>query len=288
VSAAPTTNDRLSARFTKLRAEGRAGLVTFVTASDPDFETSLAIVKGLPKAGADVIELGMPFTDPMADGPAIQAAGLRALKAGGSMTRTLDLVRRFRNGDNETPVVLMGYFNPIYRYGIARFVEDTRAAGADGLIVVDLPPEEDDELRGPAAAAGLHLVRLATPTTDALRLPKVLAHSSGFLYYVAVAGITGTKSADAADIERAVARIRASATLPIAVGFGIRTADQAAAIARFADAAVVGTAVVSTIADNLDGAGAPRQNLVDKVLAFVGDLARGVRRARAPQSQAAS
>jgi tryptophan synthase alpha chain len=280
--------DRLAARFAKLRAEARAGLVTFVTASDPDFQTSLAIVQGLPKVGADVIELGMPFTDPMADGPAIQAASLRALKAGGAMKKTLELVRRFRDGDGETPIVLMGYFNPIYRYGIGAFVKDAHAAGADGLIVVDLPPEEDAELREPARAAGLHMIRLATPTTDAERLPKVLAHSSGFLYYVAIAGITGTKSADAAEIERAIARIRASTKLPIAVGFGIRTPEQAADIGRFADAAVVGTAVVSKIADGLDSHGAPGPRLVETVLTFVGDLARGVRRARSPQSQAAS
>jgi tryptophan synthase alpha chain len=287
MSADRPNPDRLIARFGKLRAEDRAGLVTFVTASDPDFETSLAIVRGLPNAGADVIELGMPFTDPMADGPAIQAAGLRALKAGGSMLRTLDLVRRFRDGDSETPIVLMGYYNPIHHYGVERFVKDARAAGADGLIVVDLPPEEDRELREPAQAAGLHLVRLATPTTDAVRLPKVLAQSSGFLYYVAVAGITGTKSADAADTERAVTRIRASTKLPIAVGFGIRTPEQAADVGRFADAAVVGTALVATVAAHLDSHGAPRPGLVDKVLAFAADLARGVRAARAPRSQAA-
>jgi tryptophan synthase alpha chain len=284
-TAAPI--DRLSARFAKLGADGRAGLVTFVTAGDPDFDTSLAIVQGLPKAGADVIELGMPFTDPMADGPAIQAAGLRALRAGASTARTLDLVRRFRKADSETPIVLMGYYNPIHHYGVDRFVVDARAAGADGLIIVDLPPEEDRELREPAQAAGLHLIRLATPTTDARRLPKVLAHSSGFLYYVAVAGITGTKSADAADIERAVTRIRAATKLPIAVGFGIRTPEQAADIGRFADAAVVGTALVATVAANLDSAGAPRPGLVDKVLAFAADLSSGLRKARASRSQAA-
>jgi tryptophan synthase alpha chain len=278
--------DRIAARFAKLRAEGRAGLVTFVTAGDPDFETSLAIVKGLPKAGADVIELGMPFTDPMADGPAIQAAGLRALKAGASTKRTLDLVRRFRESDGETPIVLMGYYNPIYHHGVDTFVADARAAGADGLIIVDLPPEEDRELREPADAAGLHLIRLATPTTDARRLPKVLAHSSGFLYYVAVAGITGTKSADAADTERAIARIRAATKLPIAVGFGIRTPEQAADVGRFADAAVVGTALVATVAANLDSDGAPRPGLVDKVLAFAADLSRGVRGARATRQAA--
>ncbi|MGE5539186.1 MAG: tryptophan synthase subunit alpha [Gemmatimonas sp.] len=280
MSAPGPKADRIAARFAKLRADGRAGFVTFVTAGDPDFDTSLAIVRGLPKAGADIIELGMPFTDPMADGPAIQAGGLRALKAGGSCKRTLELVKRFREGDDDTPIVLMGYYNPIHHYGVERFVADARAAGADGLIIVDLPPEEDAELRGPAEAAGLHLVRLAAPTTDAVRLPKVLAHSSGFLYYVAIAGITGTKSADAADIERAVTRIRASTKLPIAVGFGIRTAQQAADIARFADAAVVGSALVSTIAANLDSAGKPMPGLVDKVLAFAADLARGVRSAR--------
>jgi tryptophan synthase alpha chain len=274
------SSDRLSTRFAKLKAEGRAGLITFVTACDPDFDTSLAIVKGLPKSGADVIELGMPFTDPMADGPAIQAAGLRALKAGGSMIRTLELTRKFREVDSETPIVLMGYFNPIHHYGIERFCKDAQGAGADGLIIVDLPPEEDAELRPSATAAGLHMIRLATPTTDAVRLPKVLANSSGFLYYVAVAGITGTKSAEASDIERAITRIRASTKLPLAVGFGIRTPEQAAAMARFADAAVVGSALVSTVADNLDAAGRPRAGLVDKVLTFTADLARGVRSAR--------
>jgi tryptophan synthase alpha chain len=272
--------DRLTTRFAKLKSEGRAGLVTFVTAGDPDFDTSLAIVKGLPKSGADIIELGMPFTDPMADGPAIQAAGLRALKSGGSTIRTLELTKKFRETDTETPIVLMGYFNPIHHYGIDRFCSDARAAGADGMIIVDLPPEEDRELRGPAEAVGLHMIRLATPTTDAARLPKVLAHSSGFLYYVAVAGITGTKSAKAADTEHAITRIRASTKLPIAVGFGIRTPEQAAEISRFADAAVVGSALVSTVADNLDADGKPRAGLVDKVLTFTADLARGVRSAR--------
>ena len=279
--------DRLTTRFAKLRAENRAGLITFVTAGDPDFDTSLAIVKGLPKAGADVIELGMPFTDPMADGPAIQAAGLRALKAGGSTKKTLELTRRFRETDSETPIVLMGYFNPIHHYGVERFATDARAAGADGLIIVDLPPEEDRELREPAQAAGLHMIRLATPTTDAARLPKVLANSSGFLYYVAIAGITGTKSANAADTERAIAHIRAATKLPIAIGFGIRTPEQAAEIARFADAAVVGSALVSTVAANLDANGAPRPGLVDKILAFTTDLACGVRSARVARSQAA-
>jgi tryptophan synthase alpha chain len=279
-AAAGSGPDRIAARFARLQSEGRAGFVTFVTAGDPDFDTSLAIVRGLPKSGADIIELGMPFTDPMADGPAIQAGGLRALKAGANSHRTLELIRRFREGDADTPIVLMGYYNTVHHYGVERFVADARAAGADGLIIVDLPPEEDAELRGPAESAGLHLVRLAAPTTDAQRLPKVLSHSSGFLYYVAIAGITGTKSADAADIERAVARIRAATKLPIAVGFGIRTAEQAADIARFADAAVVGSALVSSIAANLDSAGKPLPGLTDKVLTFAADLARGVRSAR--------
>ena len=278
---------RIERRFTALKEEGRAALVTFIMAGDPDFNTSLAIVKGLPKAGADVIELGMPFTDPMADGPAIQAAGLRALKAGGSTKRTLELTRRFREGDPETPIVLMGYFNPIYHYGVERFVTDARAAGADGLIIVDLPPEEDRELREPAQAAGLHMIRLATPTTDAARLPKVLANSSGFLYYVAIAGITGTKSANAADTERAIAHIRAATKLPIAIGFGIRTPEQASEIGRFADAAVVGSALVSTAAANLDANGAPHPGLVEKILAFTTDLARGVHSARTARSTAA-
>ncbi|MCZ6483987.1 MAG: tryptophan synthase subunit alpha, partial [Alphaproteobacteria bacterium] len=241
--------DRIAERFAGLRAEGRAGFVTFVTAGDPDFETSLAIVKGLPAAGADLIELGMPFSDPMADGPAIQASSQRALKAGGSLKRTLELVGAFRDGDDGTPVVLMGYYNPIYIYGVERFIDDALAAGVDGLIVVDLPPEEDEELCLPALEAGLHFIRLATPTTDEKRLPKVLTNTSGFIYFVSITGITGTKSVDSEAVAGAVSRLRESTGLPIAVGFGIKTPEQAAAIARVADAAVVGSALVNRIAE---------------------------------------
>lgn len=238
------TKDRLSARFAALKEEGRAGLVTFITAGDPDPKTSLEILKGLPKAGADLIELGMPFTDPMADGPAIQASSLRALKGGADMNKTLDLVRRFRESDSATPIVLMGYYNPIYIYGVTRFLADCLSAGVDGLIVVDLPPEEDDELCIPALNAGLHFIRLATPTTDEKRLPAVLAHTSGFIYYVSITGITGAASADDSAVAAAVARLRAKTTLPVAVGFGIKTPAQAAAIAQVADASVVGSALV--------------------------------------------
>jgi tryptophan synthase alpha chain len=278
---AATATGRLDRRFELLRAEGRGGLVTFITAGDPDPETGFEILKGLPEAGADVIELGIAFTDPMADGPAIQAAGLRALKAGISLARTLDLVRRFRQGDDETPIVLMGYYNPIYSYGIDRFLADAKDAGVDGLIIVDLPPEEDEELCLPALRAGLNFIRLATPTTDDERLPAVLANTNGFVYYVSITGITGTASAANADITAAVERLRRHTDLPIAVGFGIKTPDQAAAVAAVADAAVVGSAIVSRIADNLDAEGRPKPGLVDDVLGMVRGLAEGVRSARA-------
>lgn len=272
---------RIDTRFAALKTQGRAGLVCFITAGDPDPETSFAILSGLPAAGADVIELGMPFTDPMADGPAIQAAGLRALDAGMTLVKTLDLVRRFRQGERDTPIVLMGYFNPIHRYGVDRFVADAKAAGVDGLIIVDLPPEEDTYLCAPARAAGLDFIRLATPTTDDRRLPAVLANSSGFLYYVSVAGITGTKAPDVGQVEAAVARIRRSTALPIAVGFGIRTPAQAAGIARFANAAVVGTALVDTIAKaKADGGDAAAA-----VHGLVRDLAHGVRQVRVEAAQ---
>lgn len=271
---------RIARRFAACQAAGRAGLVTFITAGDPDPQTSFALLAGLPGAGADLIELGMPFTDPMADGPAIQAAGLRALKAGATLRRTLDLVRRFRAGDAETPVILMGYYNPIHRYGVAAFLADARAAGVDGLIVVDLPPEEDEELRLPAVEAGISLIRLAAPTTDDARLQVVLTHSSGFVYYVSITGITGTASAAEEAIAAAVARLRRRTTLPIAVGFGIRTPAQAAAVARVADAVVVGSAIVSRIAANLDESGAPRPGLVADVLGLVRELAEGVHGAR--------
>jgi tryptophan synthase alpha chain len=266
---------RIAARFADLAAQGRAGLVTFVTAADPDIETSLRILEGLPEAGADVIELGMPFTDPMADGPAIQAASRRALAAGGSIDATLSLVRRFREGDDTTPVVLMGYYNPIYHRGVAPFLTEAIAAGVDGLIVVDLPPEEDDELCVPAREAGLDFIRLATPTTDDARLPAVLENTAGFLYYVAIAGITGTRSAAGEDVGRAVTRLKAATALPVAVGFGVRTPEQAAEIARVADGVVVGSAIVETIADAAPGTAAAAAH------AFVATLADGVRKARA-------
>jgi tryptophan synthase alpha chain len=266
---------RIAARFNDLAAKNRAALVTFVTAGDPDPETSFRILKGLPEAGADVIELGMPFTDPMADGPAIQAASRRALAAGVTMETTLDLVRRFREHDDATPIVLMGYYNPIYHRTVERFLKEATAAGVDGLIVVDLPPEEDDELCVPARAAGLDFIRLATPTTDEKRLPAVLANTAGFLYYVAIAGITGTRSAAADDVDRAVARLKGATTLPVAVGFGVKTAEQAAEIARVADGVVVGSAIVETIADAAPGTAAAAAH------AFVATLADGVRKARA-------
>ncbi|MCH9049957.1 MAG: tryptophan synthase subunit alpha [Proteobacteria bacterium] len=272
--------DRISERFAGLRAEGRAGFVTFVTAGDPDFETSLAIVNGLPAAGADLIELGMPFSDPMADGPAIQASSQRALKAGGSLKRTLELVSAFREGDEATPVVLMGYYNPIYIYGVRRFIDDALEAGVDGLIVVDLPPEEDEELCLPALEAGLHFIRLATPTTDEKRLPKVLTNTSGFIYFVSITGITGTKSVDSEAVAAAVSRLRESTDLPIAVGFGIKTPEQAAAIARVADAAVVGSALVNRIAEGAGATGAAKARLVESVLECARELAQGVRNAR--------
>ncbi len=267
---------RIADRFAALKAEGRAGLVTFVTAGDPDFDRSLKILQGLPRAGADVIEVGMPFTDPMADGPAIQAAGLRALHKGMTLPRTLELIRGFRDQDQDTPIVLMGYFNPIHAYGVDRFLRDAKAHGVDGLIVVDLPPEEDDYLCLPAREAGIDFVRLATPTTDDKRLPAVLGNSSGFVYYVSIAGITGTRAPDFTAVEGALARIRAASPLPVAVGFGIREPEQAAAVARFADAAVVGSALVDLVAR----AEAEGGDAVAMVLERVKALAAGVRGAR--------
>jgi tryptophan synthase alpha chain len=272
---------RIDARFEALRAEGRAALVTFVMAGDPDLETSFEIVKRLPRAGADVIELGMPFTDPMADGPSIQAAGLRALKAGTTLNKTLDLVRRFRAEDDATPIVLMGYYNPIYVHGPEKFLEEAKAAGVDGLIVVDLPAEEDEELCIPARAAGLNFIRLATPTTDDARLPKVLENTSGFVYYVSLTGITGAALSDYSGVSEAVARIKRSTPLPIAVGFGVKTAENAAAIARTADGVVVGTALVDALAGSLDAEKRASEGAVTAVAELVADLARGVRGARA-------
>ncbi|MCH9020102.1 MAG: tryptophan synthase subunit alpha [Proteobacteria bacterium] len=271
---------RISRRFAALADEGRGGLITFVTAGDPDFDTGTAILGGLPAAGADVIELGMPFTDPMADGPSIQASSLRALRSGQTLKKTLAMVRAFRAGDGDTPVVLMGYYNPIYIYGNEAFLTDARDAGVDGLIVVDLPPEEDEELCLPAISRGLNFIRLATPTTDDARLPRVLANTSGFVYYVSITGITGAKSAAADTIAKAVARLHRHTELPVAVGFGIRTPEHAAAVARVADAAVVGSALVDRVKANLDEAGRPGAGLVDDVLGLVGDLATGVRAAR--------
>ncbi|TBW41423.1 tryptophan synthase subunit alpha [Siculibacillus lacustris] len=271
---------RITRRFAALAAEGRPALVTFVTAGDPDLDTSLAIVRALPAAGADVIELGMPFSDPMADGPAIQAAGKRALDAGQTLPKTLELVRRFRAADAVTPIVLMGYYNPIYIYGVDRFCADAVAAGVDGLIVVDLPPEADDELCLPARAVGLNFVRLATPTTDDARLPAVLANASGFVYYVSINGITGSAAPDAGAVAGAVDRIKRHTGLPVAVGFGVRTADQARAIGGNADGVVVGSALVAAIAASLD-AGRATARTVPAVTALVAELAAGVRAARA-------
>jgi tryptophan synthase alpha chain len=271
---------RIDTRFTDLKREGRAGLVTFTMAGDPDHATSLAILKALPKAGADVLEIGMPFTDPMADGPAIQAAGLRALKAGETLAKTLRLVRDFRKADGVTPIVLMGYYNPIYIYGVPRFITDAKAAGVDGLIVVDLPPEQDDELCLPALNAGLNFIRLATPTTDDKRLPAVLANTSGFVYYVSITGITGAAAPDADRVREAVARIKRHTKLPVAVGFGVRSAKQARAIAGGAEAVVVGSALVSAVKDSLDKNGKATARTVKAVAGLVGELAKGVRRAR--------
>src|SRR5450755_3074721 len=271
---------RIDQRFAALREEGRAGLVTFLMAGDPDRETSLAIVKALPKAGADVIELGMPFTDPMADGPAVQAAGLRALHAGANMKKTLTIVREFRAGDEATPIVLMGYYNPIYVYGVDKFLADAKAAGVDGLIVVDLPPEEDAELCLPALKAGVNFIRLATPTTDDKRLPTVLTNTSGFVYYVSIAGITGSASADTAVVGEAVARIKRHTVLPVAVGFGIRTPEAAAGIAQKADGAVVGTALVDALCGSLDAEGRATAKTVGAVADLVAALAQGVRGAK--------
>ena len=257
---------RIEETFARLAARKRKAFVAFVMAGDPDPETSLAVIRGLPEAGVDVIEIGMPFTDPMADGPAIQRAGQRALDGGQTMDRTLAMVRDFRAGDATTPVVLMGYYNPIYSRGVPRFVAEAKDAGVDGLIVVDLPPEEDDELCLPAQAAGLNFIRLATPTTDDRRLPKVLQNTSGFVYYVSITGITGSAQASAADVGPEVARIRAQADLPVCVGFGIRTPETAGAIARVADGAVVGSAIVERLAAGESPA---------EVLAFVRGLAEG-------------
>jgi tryptophan synthase alpha chain len=264
---------RIERRFADLKAAGRSGLVAYVMAGDPDLETALGIVKGLPDAGADLIELGIPFTDPMADGPAIQEAGLRALAAGTTLHKTIDLVRAFRETEADTPIVLMGYYNPIYSYGVDAFLTDAKAAGVDGLIIVDLPPEEDRELCLPALAAGVNFIRLATPTTDDKRLPKVMQNTTGFVYYVSITGTTGAAAPDTDLVRVAVERLRKYTDLPVVVGFGITTPDQAAAVARFADAAAVGTALVKRIAQaHTDGS-----DPVESVLSLVRDLAAGIR-----------
>ncbi|WP_298245159.1 tryptophan synthase subunit alpha [uncultured Bradyrhizobium sp.] len=271
---------RIDTRFAELKKQGRAAFVTYVMAGDPDLTTSLDIVKALPKAGADVIELGIPFTDPMADGPSIQAAGLRALKAGMTLRKTLELVRDFRKADSVTPLVLMGYYNPIYIYGVDKFLADAKTSGVDGLIIVDLPPEEDEELCLPALKAGLNFIRLATPTTDDKRLPAVLANTSGFVYYVSIAGITGAAAADANAVGDAVARIKRHTSLPICVGFGIRTPEAARAIAEKADGSVVGTALVDALKNSLDAEGRATAKTVNAVAELTAALARGVKGAK--------
>jgi len=276
------TETRIDRRFAALKAEGRPALVTFMTAGDPDPATTLALLKALPRAGADVIELGMPFSDPMADGPAIQAAGLRALKGGQTLAKTIALVREFRTVDDTTPIVLMGYYNPIYIHGAEAFVTEAKAAGVDGLIIVDLPPEADDELCLPALKAGLNFIRLATPTTDDKRLPTVLTNTSGFVYYVSINGITGSAAPDNSRVAESVARIKRHTHLPVAVGFGVRTAEQAAAIGANADGVVVGSAIVAAIAGSLDAEGRATAATVPAVTDLVSALAGGVAAARRP------
>ena len=271
---------RIDRRFAKLKEEGRPALVTYMMAGDPDYATSLAILKALPAAGADVVELGMPFSDPMADGPAIQAAGLRALKNGQTLARTLQMAAEFRQSDDETPIVMMGYYNPIYIYGVERFLKDAKASGIDGLIVVDLPPEMDKELCLPALAAGLNFIRLATPTTDEMRMPSVLQNTSGFVYYVSMTGVTGSALPDTSKVGEAVARIKAHTDLPVCVGFGVKTAEQTRAIGASADGVVVGTAIVNAVANVIDPRGGVIADPAEAVATLVEGLAHGVRRAR--------
>ena len=268
---------RLSTCFAETAAANRAALVTYVMAGDPDRETARAIMEALPGAGADIIEFGMPFSDPMADGPAIQKAGLRALAHGQTLARTLEDIAWFRKGDQTTPIVLMGYYNPVYIYGVPRFLTDAKTAGVDGLIIVDLPPEEDDELCTPALAAGLNFIRLATPTTDEGRLPRVLSNTSGFVYYVSITGITGTATPDFSRVADAVARIKAHTDLPVAVGFGVKTPDDARAIARGADGVVVGSALVEALRHSLDGEGRATEATLGSVTSYVSSLAKAVR-----------
>ena len=271
---------RIDQRFADLKRQGRAGLVTFITAGDPDLATSSTILSRLAAAGADLIELGMPFSDPMAEGPPVQLSSQRALKAGMTLKKTLAMVRAFRAGDQATPIILMGYYNPVYSFGVQRFLDAAKEAGVDGLIIVDCPPEHDDEVCLPARAKGINFIRLATPTTDARRLPAVIANTSGFVYYVSIAGVTGAKSAELASVETALARFRTATDLPICVGFGIRTPEQAAAFARVGDGVVVGSALVSAIRDSLDDNGQSGPLTVDAVLDLVSALAKGVRSAR--------
>jgi tryptophan synthase alpha chain len=273
-----STTSRIDRRFAELGAQGRKALVTFVTAGDPDYATSEKILTGLPAAGADLIELGMPFSDPMADGPAVQASSLRALRSGQTMRKTLDLVRAFRKRDAETPLVLMGYYNPIYVYPREAFLDDAKAAGVDGLIIVDVPPEADEELCLPAIARGLNFIRLATPTTDDARLPAVLANTSGFLYYVSITGITGTAEPDVVAVHSHIARIKKSTRLPVAVGFGVKTPQQAKAIAAGADGVAVGSALVSAVKESLGPKGETTGKTVVKVLDLVKSLSQALRR----------
>ena len=276
---------RIDRRMAKLKAEGRPALVTYFMGGDPDYETSLSIMKALPKAGSDIIELGMPFSDPMADVPAIQAAGLRALKAGQTLAKTLKMAREFRQGDNETPIVMMGYYNPIYIYGVDRFLEEAVASGIDGLIVVDLPPEMDAELCIPAIKAGINFIRLATPTTDDKRLPKVLENTSGFVYYVSMTGITGSALADTSKVAEAVQRIKAHTDLPVCVGFGVKTAEQARTIGASADGVVVGTAIVNAVANVIGPKGEKTADPAEAVATLVTGLSQGIRAARLATAQ---
>lgn len=270
---------RIDTRFAELKEAGRPALVTFVMAGDPDYDTSLEIISALPEAGADLIEIGMPFSDPMADGPAIQKAGQRALAAGQTLRKTLKMVSEFRKGDKKTPIVLMGYYNPIYIYGVDKFVKKAKSVGVDGLIIVDLPPEADDELCLPAMEAGISFIRLTTPTTDDKRLPTVLENTSGFVYYVSITGITGAAAPDPQKVAASVAHIKAKTDLPVAVGFGVKTAEQAEAIGRGADGVVVGSAIVSTIEESLNKKGIATAKTVKSVSKLVRELAKGVKRA---------
>lgn len=271
---------RIDRKFEALKTEGRPALVTYFMGGDPDFDTSLRIMKALPAAGSDVIELGMPFSDPMADGPTIQMAGQRALKGGQTLVRTLKMARAFREEDDTTPIVMMGYYNPIYIYGVDRFLTDAKAAGIDGLIIVDLPPEMDEELCLPALKAGLNFIRLATPTTDEKRLPKVLSNTSGFVYYVSMTGITGSAIASSGPVAEAVARIKSHTDLPVCIGFGVKTAEQARMFGQAADGVVVGSAIVDAVAKSLDSDGFVSSDPAEAVAALVRQLAEGVRNSR--------